>query len=549
MRRKSATALQPEPSQYECAAPMSQLLFELPLRSAERTPHAVSLRFKTQTLSYEDLARDLERFAMAIVGLGIDKLQRVAVYLPKQYETVVAMFGAARAGCTFVPVNPVLKPPQVGHILRDCAVRVLVTSADRARDLHTVLQESPDLAHLVLLSPSGAAAPGRQTVHAWSELLAGAPQARLHRVIDSDMVSILYTSGSTGKPKGVVLSHRNMVTGAHSVAEYLGNTPDDRLLAVLPFSFDYGFSQLSTAFHVGASVVPIDYLFARDVVTLAARERITGLAGVPPLWAQLADLTWPAEARDSIRYITNSGGAMPVATLRKLRAALPRTQPFLMYGLTEAFRSTYLPPTEVDRRPESIGKAIPNAEILVVKPDGTHCSPNEPGELVHRGSLVSLGYWNDPAKTAERFKPLPGQNPALVLTETAVWSGDTVRMDEEGYLYFVGRRDEMIKTSGYRVSPTEIEEVVFATGLVADAVAVGVPHATLGQAIVLIASRRSGGITDASTLLDACRRDLPLYMVPHHIEWRETVPRNPNGKYDRAKLAAELQGLFTGMPQ
>src|SRR6266850_403624 len=179
---------------------------------------------------------------------------------------------------------------------------------------------------------------------------------------------------------------------------------------------------------------------------------------------------------------------MPAATLHKLRRALPRTDVFLMYGLTEAFRSTYLPPSEIDRRPDSMGKAIPNAEILVVRPDGTPCAPDEPGELVHRGSLVALGYWNDPGKTAERFRAAPGLLSGLVLPEMVVWSGDTVKMDADGYLYFIGRRDEMIKTSGYRVSPSEIEEVVFATGLVADAAAVGVPHPALGQAIALIAA-------------------------------------------------------------
>jgi acyl-CoA synthetase (AMP-forming)/AMP-acid ligase II len=214
-----------------------------------------------------------------------------------------------------------------------------------------------------------------------------------------------------------------------------------------------------------------------------------------------------------------------------------------MYGLTEAFRSTYLPPEEIDRRPESMGKAIPNAEIQVVRPDGTLCGANEPGELVHRGSLVALGYWNDPAKTAERFKPAPAQNPALVLTEMAVWSGDTVRMDEEGFLYFVGRRDEMIKTSGYRVSPNEVEEAVYATGLVGDAVAVGVPHVTLGQVIVLVASPAPGGERDTTKLLAECRKRVALYMVPAHVEWRDELPRNPNGKFDRPLLAAEMRAL------
>jgi acyl-CoA ligase (AMP-forming) (exosortase A-associated) len=337
-----------------------------------------------------------------------------------------------------------------------------------------------------------------------------------------------------------------MMTGAKSVAEYLGNTPGDRLLAVLPFSFDYGFSQLSTAFLSGASVTLMDYLFARDVIAMAAKERITGLAGVPPLWVQLAELTWPEAAQQSLRYITNSGGAMPRATLDRLRASLPETRPFLMYGLTEAFRSTFLPPEEIDRRPESMGKAIPNAEILVVRPDGTPCEADEPGELVHRGALVALGYWNDPQKTAERFKPLPDQDPGIVLTEMAVWSGDTVRKDADGFLYFIGRRDEMIKTSGYRVSPTEVEEVLYATGLVRDAVAVGVSHPSLGQAVVVVAAPADGRKPETAALLNECKQRLPTFMVPLHVEWRDHLPRNPNGKFDRPLLARELKELFAG---
>ena len=524
---------------------MSQLLHELLLRQAGQTPQATALVHKDAKYSYEQVATQVEQFGRAMVARGLRVEDRVAVFLPKQLETVVTMFGASRAGLTFVPVNPILKAPQVRHILGDCDVRVLVTSPERYATLERDLTECPALDCVVLVGADTApTSPGRFKLTTWSETLRGAPaSAAFHRIIDMDMLSILYTSGSTGRPKGVVLSHRNMVTGAHSVAQYLENTPDDRLLAVLPFSFDYGFSQLSTAFSVGASVVLMDYLFARDILTVAQRERVTGLAGVPPLWAQLADLEWPAEVRESLRYITNSGGAMPGATLAKLRSSLPKTRPFLMYGLTEAFRSTYLPPAEIDNRPGSMGKAIPNAEILVVRADGTPCEPNEVGEIVIHGPQLFDGYWNDPQKTAERFKPAPGRPGGLVIPEVAVWSGDQVRKDEDGYLYFVGRRDEMIKTSGYRVSPTEIEEVVFATGLISDAAAVGVPHPTLGQAVALVVAG-SQSPAAATALLNECKKQLPAYMVPAHIDWRETIPRNANGKYDRALLARELSNLF-----
>ncbi|HEU5481337.1 MAG TPA: AMP-binding protein, partial [Candidatus Tumulicola sp.] len=251
-----------------------------------------------------------------------------------------------------------------------------------------------------------------------------------------------------------------------------------------------------------------------------------------------------------LRYFANTGGRMPLETLKALRARVPRAKPFLMYGLTEAFRSTYLPPEEVDRRPDSIGNAIPNAEILVLRPDGTRCQPNEPGELVHRGALVGLGYWNDPEKTAERYRPLPGREAGLVLPEIAVFSGDTVRMDDEGFLYFVGRRDEMIKTSGYRVSPTEIEEALYATGRVGEAAAFGVPHPSLGQAIVVVATPRNGLALEAHDLVAHCREMLPAYMVPAIVDVRTgLLPRNPNGKIDRKAIGAEFEHRFENATQ
>ena len=352
------------------------------------------------------------------------------------------------------------------------------------------------------------------------------------------MAAILYTSGSTGKPKGVVLSHRNIVAGAESVSSYLNNTSTDKLLAVLPLSFDYGLSQLTTAFLVGAQVALMDYLLPRDVIKAVAKYQINGLAAVPPLWKQLAQLEWPEEARSSLRYITSSGGHMPVTTTQSLQHALPNTDIFLMYGLTEAFRSTYLPPDEIQQRPNSIGKAIPNAEVMVVRADGSECDAEEPGELVHRGALVAMGYWNDIVKTAERFKPAPGQLNALPLTELAVWSGDQVKRDADGYLYFITRQDEMIKTSGYRVSPDEVEEEIQNSGLVTDLAVFGLAHPILGQAIVVVAQPK--GEADSQALLRYCRQTMPNYQVPLHIEWIDNLPRNPNGKIDRNSLKQAL---------
>lgn len=527
---------------------MNHLIHDSLFDMASVRPGALALAYGATRCTYAELAALVRAVSSMVLAQGLEPGARVAVYMEKRIENVAAMFGTAAAGCVFVPINPLLKPAQVAYILADCNVELLVTTAERVEQLGPVLADCPDLRSLLLVGePAPAHAP---TVpwFAWAQVESHAGEARAelapHRRIDGDMAAILYTSGSTGSPKGVVLSHRNLVAGAASVADYLGMRSDDRLLAVLPLSFDYGLSQLTTAFRTGAAVVLMNYLFPKDIVTMVASERITGLAAVPPLWNALARLEWPADC--SLRFITNSGGAMVPVTVDALRACLPQAEIFLMYGLTEAFRSTFLPPAEVARRPDSIGRAIPNAEVLVVRPDGSLCEPGEPGELVHRGALVALGYWNDPQRTAQRFRPAPGQAPGLPLPEMAVWSGDTVRRDEEGYLYFIGRHDEMIKVSGYRISPTEIESVVQATGLVNEAAAFGIDDVQLGQSIALVATLPDGAATDAGEVIAACRQHLPAYMVPAHVVLRQgSLPRNPNGKIDRSLLRHALQSTLT----
>ena len=520
----------------------THLLHHLPLASAQRHADAAALSDAGVTLSYETLASQVERFASGLIALGLARAGRVGIYLEKRIETVVASFGATAAGGVFVPMNPLLKPEQVGFIARDCDVCVLVTSPERLALLLPTLADCPAVRHVVLTdAPAGLLhSPAHIQWVTWRQLLDTAP-APAHRVIDTDLAAILYTSGSTGRPKGVVLSHRNMVAGAKSVASYLENNAEDTLLAALPLSFDAGFSQLTTAFHVGARVVLLNYLLPRDVLRTMERELVTGLTAVPPLYIQLSTLDWPQVINHKLRYFANTGGHMPQETLNLLRQRVPKAKPFLMYGLTEAFRSTYLPPEEVDRRPDSIGKAIPNAEILVLRDDGSECAADEPGELVHRGALVGQGYWNDAAKTAERYKLLPGREGGLMLPEYAVFSGDTVRKDAEGFLYFIGRRDEMMKTSGYRVSPTEVEEVLYATRLVGECVAFGVDHATLGQAIQVIASAPDGSAAlDRDALLAQCRLHMPTYMVPAGIDaMAGPLPRNPNGKIDRKLLSTQ----------
>jgi acyl-CoA synthetase (AMP-forming)/AMP-acid ligase II len=335
-----------------------------------------------------------------------------------------------------------------------------------------------------------------------------------------------------------MLTHAQVMAGASIVSRYLDIRDRDRILAVLPFSFDAGMNQLTTAFQQGATLVLINFVFAREIVAMLEKERISGLAGVPTLWSLLVQpaSTLDRQALPALRYITNTGGAMPQTVLAALRRTLPTTQIFLMYGLTEAFRSTYLPPEELDRRPTSIGKAIPDTEILVVNERGEPCRPGEIGELVHRGPTVSLGYWGQPDLTNAVLRPHPFAPRELGDAERVCYSGDLVRMDEDGFLYFVGRRDAMIKSSGYRVSPTEVEEVLFQSGLVRAAAVIGIPDEVLGQRIKAFVVAKEGESVKGAGLIDFCAERMPRHMVPKAVEVLAEIPKTPTGKVDYPAL-------------
>lgn len=533
---------------------MSQLLHNTLFQQAGQTPLARALGCGDQWLDYQTVSRQVRSVAAGLQKLGLADHERVAIYLPKIPEAVFSFFGTTAAGGVMVPVNPVLKSLQVLHILKDCNVRVLITNKFRYLQMAQEIHHCHDLLHVILVDADMEEESGANIL-GWNAFITTPDCWKPSATIDADMAAILYTSGSTGKPKGVVLSHRNMVSGAKSVASYLGNKAEDRLLCVLPFSFDYGFSQLTTAFLTGASCYLLEYLFPKDVIKAIDQQQITGLGLVPPLWVQIADLNLPEGSGSSLRYFTNTGGAMPGTTLANLRKQFKQADPYLMYGLTEAFRSCFLPPSEIDKRPGSMGKAIPNAEILVINERGEQCTAHEPGELVHRGALVSMGYWNDRERTAERFKPAPCGIPEIQTPEIAVWSGDIVRKDEEGYLYFIGRRDDMIKTSGYRVSSTEVEEVAYSSGQVAEVAAIGIPHTRLGQAVVLVvvSHRLNESLFDEKQFdeklfLKHCKHQLPSYMLPAKVILTDILPRNPNGKIDRKQLARKFAGLFQETP-
>jgi acyl-CoA ligase (AMP-forming) (exosortase A-associated) len=481
---------------------------------------APALLTREGLLDYARLERAVGSLAGALQDRGLPHGARVASWLPKTRMTSLLPLACARAGLVHVPVNPLLKRAQVAHILADSGAALLVTGAARVAtleggDCHC------DVHCDVILEEEGAA------------MLEGEARLSPSDADPDSLAALLYTSGSTGRPKGVMLSHANLWLGAVSVAHYLRLVAEDRVLGVLPLSFDYGQNQLLSTWAAGACAVPIDYLAARDVVRAVEAHGITTLAGVPPLWVQLIEAAWPPKAAFSLRRLTNSGGRMPVSVVRRMREVFPAAEIFLMYGLTEAFRSTFLDPALLDTHPDSIGTAIPFADVMAARADGAIAEPGEEGELVHAGPLVAKGYWNDPGRTAERFRPAPS---ASRYPGTAVWSGDRVRRDADGLFYFVGRDDAMIKTSGNRVSPTEVEEAAVASGVVAEAVALGYPDDRLGEAIALVV--RGEGPDEA--LRAYLKRELPNFMQPAAILWRDALPRSPNGKLDREALKREL---------
>lgn len=505
---------------------MSEPLHQLIRDAATRRPGAIALLDSHRQYAYGQLWERVQRLAGGLRHLGLGAGERIAIQLPKSFDDVAFMFAVAAAGCVFVPVNPALKPRQVRHILVDSGARLLLTNAQRAQPLCDAPGTCAGLEYLVLSDQAEFPAPPAGQVMSIEDI-----DADMHCTdpAPSDPAAIFYTSGSTGLPKGVLLTHANLTTGAHSVNAYLGNTPGDRLLALLPFSFDYGFSQLSAAFAAGASVMLMEYLLPQTIPRAIERHAITALAGVPAIWNRLGRVEWPDGARAGLRYVCNSGGSLPAATTRRLRQLLPDTDIHLMYGLTEAFRATSLDPGLVDRYPESIGQAIPNAEIHVVRPDGSECKAGEPGELVQLGPLLAQGYWNAAPGTDRTFGHWQGR--------PAVWSGDRVVRDDQGLLRFLGRNDQMIKTSGYRVSPAEIESVASQHPSVQQALAAGIPDEEIGQSIVLFVE----GPCKPDELTSLLHRELPSYMHPATIRCLDAFPLTPHGKPDRAALLRSLE--------
>ena len=515
-------------------------LHDLLHNALERDPGKLAVVDGDAEYSYEDLERESGALGAALVDSGVGKGDRVGVLVEKSWEAIVSMLAASRIGAAYVNVNPLFKAPQIEYLAGDCDIRVMIGDTGKLDELQ------PKTVETALYrgeKPQGAAAKSYVDL---AEALKGDGLNEDRGVSEMDLATILYTSGSTGMPKGVATSQRNVVVGAQIVSTYLGNTPEDRILSALPLNFDAGMSQFTTALRSGATLYLLRSRLPGDLLKALRRHEITGVTGVPPLWALLirSAKSLRENPLTSLRYLANTGGRIPQANLDELRNLLEPagTKIYLMYGLTEAFRSTYLAPEEIHRSsPEQgncIGKAIPNTEILVVDKEGKEAAPGEPGELVHRGPTVAMGYWGNEEATRRAYRSNPLAPPELLDVERVVYSGDTVTRDEEGYLYFLGREDAMIKNQGYRLSPEEVENLLIASGLVNEACAFGVENPAVGQDVIAVISLKE---TNDDGALDSIREyavnNGPPYMIPKKILVRDELPKTGSGKIDRKGIS------------
>jgi acyl-CoA ligase (AMP-forming) (exosortase A-associated) len=515
-------------------------LHDLLHNSVARDPEKTAVVDGDAQYTYQDLERESSALGAALANAGVERGDRVGVLVEKSWAAIVAMVAASRIGAAYVNVNPLFKAPQVEYLADDCDIRVMIGDSQKLAELGPKTVET---AFYKGAKPEGRAAKSYVEL-AEAMRVDGLTEDR--RVSESDLATILYTSGSTGMPKGVATSQRNVVVGAQIVSTYLQNTPEDRILSALPLNFDAGMSQFTTSLRAGATLYLLRSRLPGDLLKALRRHEITGVTGVPPLWALL--IRGAKSLRENplthLRYLANTGGRIPQANLDELRALLEPagTRIFLMYGLTEAFRSTYLAPEEIWRSsPEQgncIGKAIPNTDIMVITNEGKEAAPGEPGELVHEGPTVALGYWGNEEATRKAYRPNPLAPPELLDVERVVYSGDTVKRDEEGYLYFLGREDAMIKNQGYRLSPEEVENLLLGSGLVHEACAFGVENPAVGQDVIAVISLRDGGEDGAvDKVREYVLENGPPYMVPKQILVRDELPKTGSGKIDRKGIS------------
>ena len=516
-------------------------------RSAAAHPDKTALVCGEKRYTYRETDEWANVLARSFMADGLGRQDRVCVYFENSMETLAGAFGALKADGVFLIVNPQVKGDKLAYILNDCQVKILVTGVRNLNNVAADLAECPSLKSVYLvdgepkedgpvLSQAAQDLLSAKGVKATSLAAAWAAQPKTkprQLNIDIDLASLIYTSGSTGNPKGVTLTHLNMVAAATSITTYLENTGDDIILSCLPLAFDYGLYQALMAFKFGITLVlEKQFLYPYKVIELIKKEKVTGFPFVPTIVAILLNLK-DLEDHDfsSLRYVTNTAQALPPHHIARIRKIMPKVRVYSMYGLTECKRVSYLPPEKVDAKPTSVGIAMPNTEVWVEKDDGTRAKPGEIGELIVRGSHVMVGYWNKPEETAVRLRP--GRN----AWERELRTGDLFRTDEEGLLYFVSRKDDLIKTAGERVGPREVENVLYELEAVKEAGVIGVPDEILGQAIKAFLALKEGATLTEKDVIKHCQKRLEPFMVPKHIAFIPELPKTSTGKISKKGLA------------
>jgi long-chain acyl-CoA synthetase len=504
--------------------------------SARRFPDKTALIHEQRRLSYRDIEEKCNQWAHALIAEGVMRGDRVAIFLENSVEAVLSVFAALKAGAVFLIINPSTKADKLVYILNNCRASALITDAPKEKVLRDFLPQAPHLRTLLVAGKDAAdgSAAGKRLIaldNIGQRSLPSRPPAK--KCIDIDLAALIYTSGSTGRPKGVMLTHLNIVSAATSITSYLENVPDDVILNVLPLAFDYGLYQVLMAFKVGGTLVlERSFTYPGAVIEKLIQENVTGFPIVPTISAVLLQLDLKKRSFPSLRYITNTAASLPTHHIRELRKLFPCVKLYSMYGLTECKRVSYLPPEQLDTRPTSVGRGMPNEEVYVVDGDGRRLGPGLVGELVVRGSNVMKGYWELPEETDKVLKPGP------VSGEKVLYTGDLFKMDEEGYLYFVGRKDDIIKSRGEKVSPKEVEDVLYSLSGVAEAAVVGIPDPVLGQAIKAVITLQEGARLTEDEVLRHCAGHLEDFMVPKFVELRNSLPKTSTGKINKRELRA-----------
>lgn len=516
-----------------------QLVHEYLRQSARYFPGKPALIFGEERLSYQQLNDLSEKLAVEMIRHGLRRHDRVILYMDNSPEVIVGMFAVLKAGATFSILHPAIKAPKLNYILEDSGASILITNTVKSRVVSQALKgEMKTLS--VIWRGSRNQIPDLDGIpcYSWDDMISGPMDSvELPRIIDADLATLIYTSGSTGEPKGVMSSHLNMVSAARSIISYIGNTSDDVILDTLPLSFDYGLYQVIMSVMCGAILVlEPSFMFPVKILQAIERYGVTGFPIVPTILSFLVRMPSLKKYNlRSLRYMSNTGSALSAAHIEWLQNTLPHVRMYSMYGLTECKRVAYMPPEKLAEFPNSVGIPMPNCEVFVVDEQGKEVPPNVQGELVIRGSNVMRGYWNAEELTAKTFRPglLPG--------EKMLYSGDYFKRDENGFLYFQGRKDDMLKTKGERVSPKEIENVIAALKGVQEVAVIGVPDDMLGKAIkAVIVPAIDASITEKEVLRH-CSERMEIFMIPKYVQFVETLPRNANGKVDKAVLESELR--------